>query len=272
MQTKHLTASSSNQAYARIEIILKESMGLHSASIGSPTIINSIQRRIKACGQNNVEHYLAQLLSKNGELDALIEEVVIPETWFFRDDKAFQALHRYVTKEWMSTDTPRKLRVLCLPCSTGEEAYSIAMTLKDTGLAQSRVHIDAVDISVLALAIARRAVYGSNAFRGNDISFRERFFHYSDGVYKLDESIRQSVNFVQANILEPSFMPGQGMYDVIFCRNVMIYFDSPTQARAVAVLSRLLQQKGVLFVGHAESSMLLNHDYASEHIFRDTKI
>jgi len=268
MQAKHLNLTTSQQAYARIETILKESMGLHAASIGSSTITNSIQRRITACGLSNVDAYLALLLTSAGELDALIEEVVIPETWFFRDGKAFDALRQFVSNEWMPEHTQGKLRVLSLPCSTGEEPYTIAMTLMDAGLATERIHIDAVDISTQALAKARHAVYGDNAFRGKELVFRDRFFQNAGAGYSLNKNIRERVSFIQANMLDPDFMPGQGIYDVVFCRNVMIYFDLGTQTQAMAVLTRLLHANGILFVGHAESSMILNHGYVSEHISR----
>ncbi len=272
LQEKQSAATLSTQALGRIETILKETMGLHSASIGSAAIISAVQRRMSACGQDradiSAEAYLAQLLVPGGELDALIEEVVIPETWFFRDRKAFDALRRFVNKEWAPEHAQEALRVLSLPCSTGEEPYSIAMTLMDAGLPVERFHIDALDISMQALVRARCAVYGGNAFRGDDMAFRDCFFRNTGAGYALDETIRQSVNFFQANILDAAFTPGQGLYDVVFCRNVMIYFDSITQTQAVGVLSRLLKPAGILFVGHAESSMILNHGYVSEHMPR----
>ncbi len=268
MYAKHVNLTARHQTCSRIETILKETMGLHAASIGSSTITSSVQRRMVACGVSNVDAYLALLLSSTGELDALIEEVVIPETWFFRDGKAFEALRRFVTNEWMPKHKQGKLRVLSLPCSTGEEPYTIAMTLIEAGLAVERIYIDAVDISMQALAKARCAVYGDNAFRGNDLVFRDRFFHKTKRVYTLDKKIHERVNFIQANMLNPDFMPGQGIYDVVFCRNVMIYFDALTQTQAMAVLTRLLHANGILFVGHAESSMILNHGYVSEQIPR----
>ncbi|NOZ38415.1 MAG: hypothetical protein GXP11_10230 [Gammaproteobacteria bacterium] len=268
LQEKYPTEIISAQVLSRIETILKETMGLHSASIGSSAIISAVQRRMYERADNCADAYFAQLLVSGREIDALIEEVVIPETWFFRERKAFDALRGFVNKEWLPTHAADKLRILSLPCSTGEEPYSIAMTLMDMGLPAQRFHIDALDISMQALARAKRAVYGDNAFRGNDSAFRERFFQRSDAGYELDKTIRQNVNFIQANILNTASIPGQGLYDVVFCRNLMIYFDNITQTQTVAVLSRLLKATGILFVGHAESSMILNHGYVSEHVSR----
>lgn len=270
VQGKQSVVMINSQVLGRIESILKETTGLHSASIGSFTIASAVQRRMSACGQDNTDTgahaYLAQLLVSQGELNALIEEVVIPETWFFRNWNVFDALRHFVSKKRVPDQSQEVLRVLSLPCSTGEEPYSIAMALMDADLPLNRFRIDAMDISTQALARARCAVYGSNAFRGDDLAFRDRFFRHTDAGYALDETIRQSVNFIQANILDTAFMPGQGLYDMVFCRNVMIYFDSLTQTRVVEVLSRLLKPTGTLFVGHAESGIILSHGYVSEHI------
>lgn len=272
VQEKQPAAMISSRILGRIETILKETMGLHSGSIGSSIIAGAVQRRMFACRQEHAdmsaEVYFAQLLSSGDELDALIEEVVIPETWFFRNRKAFDALRHFVSQEWAAAHAQGVLRVLSLPCSTGEEPYSIVMTLMDAGLPVDRFHVDGLDISMRALARARCAVYGDNAFRADDLAFRDRFFRHTDAGYALDETIRQNVNFIQANILDAGFMPGEGLYDVVFCRNVMIYFDIPTQVQVVEVLSRLLKPAGLLFVGHAESGIILNHGYVSEHMPR----
>lgn len=274
LQDNMPAASISSQVLGKIEIFLNDTMGLHSASIGSFPIASAVQRRMASidqqCADINIdaETYLVRLLGSTEELDALIEEVVIPETWFFRNQESFSALQHFVSKEWAPAHTQEQLRVLSLPCSTGEEPYSIVMTLIDAGLPRKQFHIDAIDISIQALSHACRAVYNSNAFRSNDLAFRDRFFHHTDAGYLLDKTIRQDVNFIHANMLDAAFMPGQGLYDVIFCRNVMIYFDRITQTQAIAVLSRLLKPTGILFVGHAESGIILNHGYASEHIHR----
>ncbi len=267
-------AGISSHVLDQIETILKETMGLHSASIGSAPIVNAIQRRMSICAQKCVDinidadAYLAQLLASDEELDALIEDVVVPETWFFRNHEAFDALQHFADKEWSPTHPQEQLRVLSLPCSTGEEPYSIAMTLIDAGLQKEQFHIDAIDISTQALSRAHRAVYSNNAFRSKDLTFRDRFFCNTGEDYLLDKAIRQSVNFIHANMLDVTFMPGEDRYDVIFCRNVMIYFDLITQGQAIGVLSRLLKPTGILFVGHAESGIILNHGYVSEHMQR----
>jgi chemotaxis protein methyltransferase WspC len=123
------------------------------------------------------------------------------------------------------------------------------------------VEIHAVDISDQLLAKARRAVYGSNSFRGADLAFRNVHFEPAPGGHRLHEAIRGCVGFHRGNLLSPSFLSGAEPYDAIFCRNLLIYFDRETQERAIATLTRLLADDGVLFVGASEAGALLYHDF-----------
>ena len=144
--------------------------------------------------------------------------------------------------------------MLSIPCGCGEEPYSIAITLRDLGLAPGSFHIDAVDVSARHLAAAERGVYRANSFRGKDLAFRNRYFrpgaHAQD--FTLDASVRASVRFTRGNLLDPGLLSGHPAYDIIFCRNVLIYFDAASRRRALATLDRLLGDAGLLFVGHAE--------------------
>jgi chemotaxis protein methyltransferase WspC len=137
----------------------------------------------------------------------------------------------------------------------------MAMTLLEAGFPADQLSIDAVDISERALALARRAVYGKNSFRGAELAFREHHFDAIDGAWHLHESVRSHVRFQQSNLFARDFLPGAERYDVIFCRNVLIYFDRETQDHAVAVLERLLAAKGIVFVGPSETGLLLSHGF-----------
>ena len=115
-----------------------------------------------------------------------------------------------------------------------------------------RFQIHAVDISARKLAVAQRGVYSANAFRGSDLSFRARYFHATPAGYEIDSSIRSTVSFAQANILAPDLLADQAAYDVIFCRNLLIYLDAPARRLVLATLKRLLSTDGLLFIGHAD--------------------
>jgi chemotaxis protein methyltransferase WspC len=245
------------------EYLLKRTMGLDAAAIGSSAIERAVQVRRSACKLTDAQAYLDYVQASQTELQELIEAVVVLETWFFRDREAFVALARMICEDWLPAHATGVLRLLSLPCSTGEEPYSMAMALLDAGFPASRFQIDAVDISERALALARRAEYGKSSFRGNDLGFRDRHFTAAQSGWRLSDAVRSQVRFQQGNLFSAGFLPGVEIHDVIFCRNVLIYFDRATQDRAVAVLLRLLTTKGVLFVGPSETGLLLSHEFVS---------
>ena len=142
----------------------------------------------------------------------------------------------------------------------------MSMALLDTGVPANRFRIDAVDVSARAIAQAEHAVYGRNSFRGQDLAFRDRHFEATALGYRPSDSIRRQVHFRQGNLLAADFLPGLDLYDVIFCRNLLIYFDRATQDRAVSVLQRLLTSNGMLFVAPSETGLLLCHDFVSAKI------
>ncbi len=245
-----------------LEDLLKASMGLSAASIGSAAIRRAVQERQSARHLADPDAYLAEVRASGAELQALIEAVVVAESWFFRDGHAFSALVR-LAREWLPMYPEGVLSLLSLPCSTGEEPYSMAMALIDAGVPAHRFRIDAVDISTRNLAQGVGAVYGKNAFRGQALEFRDRHFDVTPSGFRLRESIRQLVRFQQGNLFAADLLPGVGIYDVIFCRNVLIYFDRPTQDRALGVLNRLLHGKGMLFVAPAETGLPASHGLVS---------
>ncbi len=246
---------------AAIEHLLEKNMGLHASTVGSSTVRQAVEQRMKACAITAMEDYLAVIRASRTELNALIDEVVIPETWFFRDRKPFSALRQWVTEYWLPNRLGETLRVLSIPCSTGEEPYTIAMTLAEAGLPPGLAQIDAVDISHANLDKARRASYGNNSFRGNDLSFRDRYFDKIDGRFILKDNIRNSVRFQQGNLLDNDFLAGTPAYHVVFCRNLLIYFDRQTQLRALRQLESKLHEDGLLFLGHAETSLMLERPF-----------
>jgi chemotaxis protein methyltransferase WspC len=128
--------------------------------------------------------------------------------------------------------------------------------LLDCGLSPERFAIDAVDISTRAIAHAQEGIYGRNSFRGSDLTFRDRYFEHTPGGYRLSSHVRDLVRLRSANLFAAGAFAGVECYDVIFCRNVLIYFDRPVQRKAVEILRSLMTADGVMFVGPAESALL----------------
>ena len=246
-------------AFARFEKLLKESIGLDPASIGPSAVERAVLERAAACGLVEPGAYWQRVGASPAELQALIEAVVVPETWFFRDREAFSTLARLVRDASLTAQADGVRRILSLPSSTGEEPYSIAMALFDAGVPADRFSIDAIDISVHAIGVARRATYGKNSFRGRELGFRARYFDATATGHRLADRVRAQVQFRQGNLLAPDASPTR--YDAIFCRNLLIYFDRATQDRAIVALERFLAPGGVVFVAPSETGVLLNYGF-----------
>lgn len=228
---------------------LRQATGL---DLDQVTVARALQRRMQALEIDTSERYEALL--GGAELAALIEEVVVPESWMFRDPEAFALAAAFLRER----SAGGRARILSLPCAGGEEPYSIAMALEDAGVAREAYRIDAVDLSGAALARARAGFYTRNAFRGPPQDFQQRYFTREDGGFQILPWLRQQVNFVQASILD--YLPGL-RYDVIFCRNLLIYFDEPTGAAAIARLADMLEDDGMLLAGYAEVPSFIRHGF-----------
>jgi chemotaxis protein methyltransferase WspC len=247
---------STNDVEPTAEAVLAARIGLDPATVGDSAIGRAVHARMSALGVHNRDAYLQHLARSEAEQQELVEEVVIPESWFFRDEGPFLALREFAASHSASDRSAPgpPLRVLSLPCGCGEESYSIAITLLDLGLSPQHFHIDAVDVSARHLAAARHAVYRENSFRGTNLAFRDRHFHAEIPLqtFTLDPAVRETVRFVRGNVLDPQLLSTHVPYDVIFCRNVLIYLDAPSRRRVLTTLHRLLGPAGILFVGHAE--------------------
>jgi chemotaxis protein methyltransferase WspC len=235
-----------------LERLLTDRVGIDPLSVGSPLILRAARQRMKELGLDDISAYVRLVQQSGSELQSLIEEVVVSESWFFRDARPYEWFRKYVHDRWAADPLRPTLRILSLACASGEEPYSIAMTLRDLGLPTRRYQIDAVEISARQLAIARRGVYSSNAFRSSDLSFRARYFCEHPQGHELHSSIRSAVRFFQATVLAPDLLEGCGPYDVIFCRNLLIYLEPSARTRVLAVIERLLTADGLLLIGHAD--------------------
>ncbi|MEH2350269.1 MAG: CheR family methyltransferase [Nostoc sp.] len=250
-------------AQSVIEALLKSKIGLDANSIGAEAIASAIYQRMADCGITDIAHYLGKLQVSIQEWEALIDTVIVPETWFFREPESFAFLKHYVLSEWLPKNPQGVLRVLSVPCATGEEPYSIAIALLEAGLNPTNIHIDAVDISKKCLLKAQRAIYNQYSFRSNSRSFQESYFQPTEAGYHLCEQVRCMVNFINDNLADPAFLADTPLYDVVFCRNLLIYFDLTTKERTIQILERLLRTEGLLFVGHAEAWLLFKTQLVS---------
>ena len=237
------------------QALLRRATGL---SVSKVVAERAVRQRMEQTGFGDSAAYLQALTP--AEMTQLIELVVVPESWLFRDPQAFYATVELVQERWARG---RATRILSIPCAGGEEPYSMAMALRDGGVPKQAFSIDAYDLSPGCIERAQAGVYGRNAFRAQDVAFRERYFtHVADDAYRIIDALREQVTFRQGNLLQFDTATCSRHYDVIFCRNLLIYFDKPTTRAAIANLSALLADDGMLLAGYAEVPSFCQNGFA----------
>jgi len=243
------------------EGLLYREIGLDSQTIGSNAVARAVQERLTACALSDLEAYWELASRSKAELQELVEAVVVPETWFFRDPGAFEAMTKRAREFTLAENPSGPVRMLSYPCSTGEEPYSIVMSMLAMGVEPGRFAVDAVEISRRSLEIGRRAAYRKHSFRGVAPEWRDRYFTPEKDIHILNEDVRRCVRFIQGNILDKELLPGTGIYDFIFCRNVLIYLDLESRTQVVRIIQRMLKPEGWLFVGPSETALLTLFDF-----------
>jgi chemotaxis protein methyltransferase WspC len=232
--------------------LLKDKIGLDPGSVGSQFLLRAASQRMRDLNVNDLTAYVVHLRQSPTELDELIEEAIVPESWFFRDERPFEWFRDEVRANWLTASNHPALRILSLPCAAGEEPYSIAIILSEAGLPARRYHIDAVDISTRHLAKARRGIFSQNAFRGSNTSYLKRYFKQQPEGYEIAPELRARVRFIQGSVLDSRLLKGVPPYDVIFCRNLLIYLTLSARAALLDRISEMLAPDGILVIGHAD--------------------
>lgn len=178
--------------------------------------------------------------------EALINLLTVNETYFFREKEQLDFVVHHCKR------ASKSLRILCAPGSTGEEAYSIAIILAEGGFTLSSVGIVSIDINTEAISRASEGIYTARALHRLAQPLKERYFVMEGNQYRIRDFIKQAVVFQSCNIFEAEFLE-LGSFDVLFSRNMLIYFDQPTVEKAVHQLTRLARtKKSLFFFGHAD--------------------
>ena len=216
-----------------------------------------IGKRLRALGLDTPEDYLKYLSSSecdDNEFVELLDVISTNVTSFFRENAHFEFMANYVGQ--MISEGRNKIRIWCAASSSGEEPYTIAMTfLENSGGFRGDCKILATDISTKILKMAKAGEYTEQKMQGVPPALRSRYFTLTGGankVYKAGPDIADMITFNRLNLSTPPF-PMKGPFDLIFCRNVMIYFDNIVRQRLLKEFERLLRPGGYLMVGHSES-------------------
>ncbi|HEY3346130.1 MAG TPA: protein-glutamate O-methyltransferase CheR [Nitrospirota bacterium] len=213
-------------------------------------------------------HFLTYDQKKEGELVEVIDSLTTNETYFFREDKQLQAFTEEITPGILEAKKRRSLRIWSAGCSTGEEPYTIAMLLMEAGLADDcEIEIIGSDINQKVLNSARRGVYKRGSFRATSPELLNKYFREeASGSFKISDDVRKFVNFSYLNLFDPYKLSFLKDFDVIFCRNVIIYFDVESKKKLVKTFYEKLNSGGFLLLGHAESLLNITTDFRLVHL------
>lgn len=242
---------------ARIGQLLYRWTGMIFGQNKSYYIERRIADRMKRTGHSTVQAYLGFVGSHLGEREALINAFTINETYFYREEHQLAALSREILPKIIAERRPGDLiRIWSMPCSTGEEAYSIALWLLENWPLVDAYHIEIVgsDIDTAALAKAQEGHFTERSLSRLPADVRDSYFEIERGHHRrIIQDLRESVKFVPANVIDPTSTAGLGKFDVILCRNLLIYFDDTARLLAANTLYDCLNPGGYICLGHSES-------------------
>ena len=214
---------------------------------------NRLSRRVQENKLASFDDYLPFIRSNgNCELKILFGAVTTNETYFFREPQQFDVFTKHVLPRVLDRKRNKEIRVWSAACSSGEEAYTVAAILKETA-PTVRADIIGSDISEGVLESARRGVYSSYSVRIVPPYYQQKYFRNSGDTYEFDEALRRTVRFMNVNLIDEKSVRAIREADVIFCRNVLIYFDDKSKRKAVSLLYDALAPNGFLMVGTSES-------------------
>lgn len=236
--------------------LVRRRSGLQLETMAESSLMLAVQKRMEATKAELPSIYYTRVLGDEAEFDELVSLLTINETYFYREPQQLALLTEQILPSLLAKGTALPLRILSAGCSTGEEPYSIAMAvLEKFGESAGRmVSITGADIDQHALRRARHALYPEYSFRATPHAVRERYFTpQPGGKYRLHEPVRAMVEFHALNLLASQFPPALADFDVIFFRNVSIYFDAPTRANIQRTLHAAMRETGYLVLGTAET-------------------
>ncbi len=224
-------------------------------------------------GYRDYYHLLRYNRVKEQELSDIMDILTTNETYFFREAFQLKAFTDEIMPELIAEKEKkgeRTLRIWSAGCSSGEEPYTIAMLLLELGCCRGwRVEIVGTDISHRVLQLARRAIYGKSSFRATEETYIRKYFREEDGNYKVVDAVKELVTISHLNLFDQNRLALLGRMDVIFCRNVIIYFDQTAKNKVVEIFYRMIREGGFLLLGHSESLMNISTAFSLRHLKND---
>jgi len=248
-----MTLTMSAQVFAITSQFIEDHSGLHYEAVDRDLFAQKVSERAIELGFDSLldYYYLLRYDDQDGrELQKLVEALVVHETYFFRELEPLRVVVASVIPE-MLADRPA-VRVWCAACATGEEPYTLAMMVAQAGL-RDRVRILASDVSERALDHARAGRYGPRALRRIPVNAPFRGWIEEASGVRAPDDVRAQIEWARVNLIDADAVRALGRFDIVLCRNVLIYFSDPTVVRVAESLREVIRPGGVLVVGTAES-------------------
>lgn len=266
----------SAEDFRLIRDFIQSQTGIYFSDSSRPILEKRIAKLVKARRLRSYRDYYYFLRydrRKEEELDAVIDTVTTNETYFFREERQLKAFKEEILPELHAAKLARgdrTLRIWSAGCSSGEEPYTLAMLVIDSKLFRDwHVDIFASDINRRVLQIARKGVYGKSSFRVTEETDRDRYFKEVDGRWRINDEVKKHVNFSHLNLVDKTKISLLRTMDLIFCRNVIIYFDLPTKKLMIQSLEEKLVPGGYLLLGHSESLISITQSFELKHLKND---
>lgn len=238
--------------YKEILQTLTSETGLNIDSIGLSSVKRGINQSMQKSGINNSKDFAQSISNNNYILQELIEELKVPETWFFRDVECYNYIKSTFVNHQKRYSKSNPLRMLSVPCSTGEEPYSAVMLAFENNIPADSIQIVACDISHKSLDFAKKGVFRKTSFRNDYFGFQEKYFTEENGYFKISEKVSNVPQFIAQNLVKNDFLVGESKFDFIFCKNLLIYLNDEARDKVLVNIKRLLKDDGVLLVGLSE--------------------
>ncbi|HTN44024.1 MAG TPA: CheR family methyltransferase [Nitrospiria bacterium] len=215
--------------------------------------------------------YLKYDRKKNEELANVIDLLTIHETYFFREDQQLKSFSEEILPELIAKKgKSRSLRIWSAGCSTGEEPYTVSMLLLEKEeLKDWTIEIFATDISQRVLQSARRGLYQPTAFRSTDPKYVSKYFTKEESAFRITDAVKRNVIFLHLNLMDTNKIAFINPMDIIFCRNVIIYFDLVSKRKVINLFHAKLKDNGYLLLGHSESLINISTAFALRHLKHD---
>ena len=249
--------------FVALRDLIRERFGIWYDDQKRFLLLSRLSTRLGKRGVETFAAYVQYLRSdprREEEWTDLASALSNNETYFFRERAQLKALAGNVLDEFLKRSS--RVRLWSAASSSGEEAFSLAMTLLESGkIADAGISIRATDISPRVLELAEKGFYRALSFRATEPAMIQKWFRPQGDGFVIDDRIKRLVSFGRLNLLDGLRVAAEGPFDAIFCRNVLIYFDKPTQKRVVESFAKALRPGGYLFLGHAESLFHLTDLY-----------